>query len=370
MSSSAANKTKKDKLANTEFQYGVIEGFYGHEWSWQARAAQAAFFQQHNYSFYIYSPKSDAFLRSRWQEQWPAETEQNIQQLAQIYKQHNVQWGLALSPLELYAHWDQQGRDALIEKVTYLDQFQPDILCVLFDDMRGDMPKLAQHQIEITHVVKEHTQAKHIIMCPTYYSYEPILEELFGAMPENYWQDLGAGLDADIEVFWTGDKVCSTAYTAESFAKINEHLQRKVSLWDNYPVNDGRKTSPFLHIKGFENRPAQLSKVLQRHVVNPMNAAFLSQIPLITLNTIYQQQGSYNKQQSQLDALVSVCGEELAKTIAEDLDIFQYQGLETLNEQQKQRLLTKYQQFDHPCSIEICQWLQGYYKFDPACLTG
>ena len=48
--------------------------------------------------------------------------------------------------------------------------------------MRGDIPNLANLQIDYMHQVAELSTAKRIIFCPTYYSFDPVLEKVFGAM--------------------------------------------------------------------------------------------------------------------------------------------------------------------------------------------
>jgi beta-N-acetylglucosaminidase. len=197
--------------------------------------------------------------------------------------------------------------------------------------MRGDFPDVAQRQIEIIHFAKQVSSAQKIIMCPTYYSYEPILEHLFGKRPSDYWQELGTGLDTDIEIFWTGEKVCSTAYSLDHISEINDELKRHVSLWDNYPVNDGKNTSPYLHLKGFENRPSSLAGKISRHAINPMNAAHLSKIAILTLIDSYRLGNQYDAITSQKKAIEALCEPKLAEQIKKihlffsNLDYINYQ---------------------------------------------
>jgi hyaluronoglucosaminidase len=40
-----------------QFSRGVIEGFFGRPWTWQARADYATFLGQNDYQYYIYAPK-------------------------------------------------------------------------------------------------------------------------------------------------------------------------------------------------------------------------------------------------------------------------------------------------------------------------
>ena len=80
------------------------------------------------------------------------------------------------------------------------------------------------------------------------YAIRSYYETVFGAMPTNYWTDLGQGLDSRFDLFWTGPKVCSTDYPLDHLSWVAEQLGRRPFLWDNYPVNDGKKASDYLYL--------------------------------------------------------------------------------------------------------------------------
>lgn len=96
------------------------------------------------------------------------------------------------------AHHDyDRKRPALLEKVRLIDEvLQPDILAVLFDDMKGDTPDLARHQLTIAHDIAAHSKASRLIFCPSYYSTDPVLEKVFGAMPPAIWKSLASSSTA------------------------------------------------------------------------------------------------------------------------------------------------------------------------------
>ena len=63
-------------------------------------------------------------------------------------------------------------------------------------------------------------------------------------------------------------------------------------------------------------------------------------------------------------------GVELARQLTIDLPAFCQLGLEQLSENDKQQLRQRYQPYRcHPAVIELLDWLDGRYQFDPACLT-
>ncbi|MGL5288781.1 MAG: beta-N-acetylglucosaminidase domain-containing protein, partial [Aeromonas sp.] len=83
---------------------GVIEGFFGKGWSWQARANYAKWLPRHGYGFYIYAPKEDGYLRKHWAQPWPCEQLAELAELARQCRANGLAFGVGLSPME--AHHD------------------------------------------------------------------------------------------------------------------------------------------------------------------------------------------------------------------------------------------------------------------------
>ena len=349
---------------------GIIEGFFGRSWSWETRKKYAQFLALNEYGFYIYAPKSDKNLRMNWQQDWPAETKEKLTDLREIYRTANVDFGIGLSPHEIYLDSARDQRAQLQQRIEQINLLQPDTLCILFDDMRGDIPGLAQIQTDIAHQAAAISNAKKIIFCPTYYSFDPVLEKVFGTMPENYWQIFAHKLDKNIDIFWTGEKVCSTRYPVEHLAQVTELIGRKPFLWDNYPVNDGAVKSNLLQLRAFDQSHSQLTDKVAGHAVNPMNQPWLSQIPLASLPLAYREQEHYSANSAFTDICNNLCGAELAEQLQRDLYQLQDLGLKKLTEKERQNLRATYQRFDNsPYAQEIVAWLNDEYLFDPTCLT-
>lgn len=353
-----------------DFFYGVIEGFYGRQWSWQTRMDYALFLKQFGFDCYLYAPKGDAFLRSNWRSPHPADEWQQLQRLSTHYHSHGLRWGLGLSPLGLSQHYTATDKQQLKEKVERLAELSPDILCILFDDVRGDIDGLAERQLQIIDDILAVSTAKQHIVCPTYYSFDPVLEQVFGPMPVNYWSDLGAGLPAEVGVFWTGNQVISTQYSEPDLAEISSKFNRRPILWDNYPVNDGRVTSQYLHLAPYTGRPTQLSQWSGGHIVNPMNQPLLSQFVLQSLAAVYDSSNSYNADQLLKQSLDWIENIPLSSRLAENLYCFQYEGITSMSVAERELLAKQYYNFNHPLAEEVADWLSGGYQFDPACLTG
>jgi hyaluronoglucosaminidase len=349
---------------------GIIEGFFGRSWSWSERAIYAHFLALNAFDFYIYAPKSDPFLRKQWQQDWPIEIKKALIELRDSYSEAKIDFGIGLSPHEIYLDNSYDNRRALSKRVKQINSLSPDILCILFDDMRGDLPELAKIQTELVQEVADITTASRIIFCPTYYSFDPVLEKVFGKMPNDYWQDLNKQLDKKIDIFWTGEKVCSPHYSSEHINHVADLLGRKPFLWDNYPVNDGAVKSQLLQLRAVDESHSALQNSVAGHALNPMNQPWLSHIALASLPRAYHQHEKYNAKQTLNEVCMQLCGEKLAALLIEDIALFQDKGLSKMSLQEKNDLLSRYQGFgETPYSMEILAWLKGEYTFDPACLT-
>ena len=341
---------------------GLIEGYYGTPWSGRARRDTIDALARHGYGFYIYAPKADEFLRRRWRELHPRDSFEHLASLAAHCRDTGVRFGVGLSPYEIYCGFDAAAKAALAAKLTQLDELGPDTLAILFDDMRGDLPNLAATQTKIVHWIAARTKAQHIILCPSYYSDDPILDRVFGARPRNYLEDLGRALDREIEIFWTGPEVCAREFTPAHLARVSEQMQRKPVLWDNYPVNDGPRMSPFLHLRAFTGRPAAIADHIAGHAINPALQPVLSRIPALTLAESYAKGDSYDYGRAFIAAATEVCGAELAHSLHEDMILLQDTGLDRLDIY-ADVLRARYASVEHPAAREIIAWLDGEYRF-------
>lgn len=345
------------------FRLGLVEGFFGRQWTWQARHDYAPFLAAQGCNSYVYAPKNDAWLRKQWQVPFPQPHLDALSALSRQYHAHNVDFGVGLSPFELYKDFSPRNRALLLDKVAQIDAIGADTLCILFDDMMGDLRDLARTQLEIMDAVTQHSTARRFVICPTYYSYDPLLVRHFGAQPEHYLEDLGTGLDASIEIFWTGPQVISTEYPRAHLLELADKLRRKPLLWDNYPVNDAKRLTPFLHIKP-AHRSLELKELASGLLANPMNQPYLSQLPLHALASTFA--GKPASFQAACDAM---CPPALSQALHQDVELFQAKGLDALDAASKEQLLRKYGNFRHPMAEEVRDWLRGEYAFDPACLT-
>ena len=342
-------------------ELGIIEGFYGKPWDWESRADTVSFLAPYGYRFYLYAPKADVFLRRRWQEQHPDSLAEDLKKFAGRCRETGVRFGIGLSPYELFNNFDDSSHRALARKLAFFDQIGAEDLAILFDDMRGDVPDLASRQAEIVHWAAERTGASRVIVCPSYYSDDPILDRVFGNRPRGYVEDLGRMVDEKIEIFWTGEEVVSRQFSNGHLERVTNQLGRKPFIWDNYPVNDGQRMSQFIHIRGFTGRPASMADYIAAHGINPLLQPTLGKIPAITLADSYRLGESYQYSDSFQHACFNVLGEALGEMVREDLLILQDIGLDRLDDKAV-ILRERYGNIDHLGAREIIEWLDGDYR--------
>lgn len=341
-------------------ELGVIEGFYGRPWSAAERLDTLAFLQPHGYGVYLYAPKSDPFLRRRWREDHPDDAMEALAALAAGCAARGVRFGVGLSPYELYRDFDDAAKADLARKLARLDRIGAVDLAILFDDMRGDLPGLAEKQADIVHWIGARTGATRLMVCPTYYSDDPVLDRVFGRRPEAYLETLGAALDPAIDVFWTGPEVCSREYAPAALDRVAEQIRRPPTLWDNYPVNDGPVMSRHLHLRAFTGRPAALAGHVRAHVINPASQAVLSRIPALSLADSYRLGDAYDYGEAWLRAATAVLGGDLARMLQGHINLLQDSGLDRLGEAAA-RLRARYAAIHHTAAAEIVAWLDGAY---------
>ncbi len=335
---------------------GLIEGFFGRPWSWTERRDAVEFLAPRGYGFYLYAPKADAFLRRQWQEPHPDEELSELAALAAACQAPGMRFGIGLSPFELHLAPESGWEQLLAAKLRWLDEVGIDDLAILFDDMRGDVPELAERQARIVGLAAERSRAGRILCCPSYYSDDPVLDRAFGIRPERYLERLGELLDPAIEIMWTGEEVCSREFSPGHLERVASQIGRRPFLWDNYPVNDGPRMAQHLHLRAFTGRPGAIGPHISAHGINLASQPVLSRIPALTLAESYQRGEAYEYRTSFERAARLVLGEALADRVGRDLLRLEDRGREG-----SASLRETYAAIDHPAAREIVAWLDGYW---------
>lgn len=347
---------------------GIIEGFYGKAFSFEQRLDLLDYLKQQTFNFYIYAPKADKSLRTR---NFKFHKDLNIEQLYTLscsYQQQGLDFGIAISPLDLYFCYESKKQSFLDYVDQYLQATKANILCLLFDDMIKSDESMGRIQNQIISDLyhKLAHRLKRFIFCPSYYSFDPILDKIFGQRDNNYYYDLMYKLADDIEVFFTGNKVVSLDLDANMLQQAYETFGRKCFIWDNYPVNDGKKMCKFLNLASFNYR-RDLINLTTGHAINPMCEYHLNKIPLTSLKPIYQ-----GIAQDTIIAnnhkLFTQCFE--LKDFDEHLfTLLTQKGLDNYTNEDKAYIKKHCANINNPYHKDVIDFINNVYAFDESCLT-
>lgn len=350
---------------------GIIEGYFGTPWSMSARLNYASFLSESGFSFFIYAPKNDPHLRKKWSESWSDDYTDSLCNLADRFHHHGIDFGIGFTPAG-NASEVCENPGLLKDRVRDIVSSVPlDYFVLLFDDLvNNDREKLAFYQLKITDTVLDVSSSvgRHVI-CPSYYTFDPVLEKVFGARPENYWREYAAHLDPGVDVFWTGEKVCSSGYSAEHLETVAEIFGRKPFLWDNYPVNDGKKMADFLYLEPFRNRGSYLDDLTSGHAVNPMREPGVCKLVLATLASAYGNSPLDMSDEHYWRMAEKILGKNVSGLLKSHWKMFSKDGLGSIAPEVRRSLAAEYRACATEQGTEIADYLEGKYEFDPDCLT-
>jgi len=129
-----------------------------------------------------------------------------------------------------------------------------------------------------------------LIFCPSAYT----TDDMRGH--QDYIKAIGAGIDPEVLMFWTGPTVCSSSITAADAKLVAGWLRRKPFVWDNYPVNDMFPWRPL--VSPLRNRSTDLAGAVSGYISNPMKQWYASTIPLSTTAAYLTDPGSYDPEKA------------------------------------------------------------------------
>jgi hyaluronoglucosaminidase len=268
---------------------GVIEGFYGPSWSDDEIASQLQFYGANKLNTFVYSAKNDPYLRSQWQDLYPAAQLSALGQLVTTATGEHVNFVYALSPGLSICYSDPSDLAALEAKDQQLWGVGVRQFALFFDDIGsgfncpadtakfGSSPDpLAAAQAYllnefVTGFIDTHPGAQELITVPTDYAGDA------GSAYRDVWK---ASLNPDVLVYWTGVGVIPQTITAAQAQATAAEFGHQIVVWDNYPVNDYQPTRLFLG--PLVGRAADLSTAVAGFTSNPMQEPAVSTIPEFT----------------------------------------------------------------------------------------
>lgn len=215
---------------------GVVEGFYGEPWSHETRLSLIDFYGRFKMNYYIYGPKDDPYHSSPyWREEYPAEEAEEIRELVEACKRNRVHFVWAIHPGK-DIKWEESDIQNLIKKFDAMYQLGVRAFAVHFDDIEGAGTN-PYYQTELMNIlnddfVKVKGDVEPLIVCPTEYT------RLWANPTERGSLIIyGNELDSSVDVFWTGDAVCSNM-TESTMEWISSRIKRPALFWWNFPVTD------------------------------------------------------------------------------------------------------------------------------------
>jgi hypothetical protein len=304
---------------------GIVEGFYGTPWSHQDRLEMLRFEGQHGMNVYYYAPKDDPYHRKLWREAYPPEQQKRLGELVTTARANFVDFCFAISPGLSMTYSSEQDFGVLTQKLASVGKLGVSCFALFLDDVPQELQNpqdrerfqtLAAAHASIINKLDEHLKAQsaenRLVVTPTTYTNE------WGS--RDYIRELGAAVNPDVAIVWTGPNVASPAITLAQAKEWGEFLRRKPLVWDNFPVNDGRSWR--VHLGPLHGRDARLPEAAAGMVSNPMNQPRASMIPLATIADYLWNPGAYDPQRSLDNAVADQYGKDSSRLLAPILKIY------------------------------------------------
>ena len=232
-----AAQTEVMSVTITDFpdvvERGVVEGFYGNNWSHTDRIRQFQFYGANKMNVYIYGPKDDPYHLAKWREPYPAETAAKMTELVAEAKRNKVKFVWAVHPGN-DIQWDSADSDNVVKKLEMMYALGVRSFAIFFDDIWSGPGRSGSKQAELLNYVTDQFVRKHddvepLILCPTLYNR--------GWADGVYLPELRNSMYPEIKIMWTGNSVVDLINKSD-MEWINNQIGRKAYIWLNYPVND------------------------------------------------------------------------------------------------------------------------------------
>ena len=257
-------------------QRGLVEGYYGNPYSEADRMGLLQMFGEMKMNVYIYGPKDDAYHKSKWREEYPAELGQKITEYVNVAKANKIEFMWAIHPGE-DIQWNDTDRANIVNKLKTMCELGVRSFAVFWDDLWGDDGTHGDEQAELMNYIaaelkKAYPDVKPLTICPTQYNR--------GWANAIYLPALGDIMDSDINIMWTGNSVVDMINYSD-MTWINNQIKRKAYIWLNYPVSD--YCINHLLMGPTYGNDLNIADMLSGFVSNPMEYAEASKVSLFSI---------------------------------------------------------------------------------------
>ena len=309
-------------LTNGTYEYapafgvrGYIEGFYGKPWTHETRLEVMRRMARKGMNAVYYAPKDDPYHRENWRALYPEEELERLRALSDEAKALYMEFTWCVAPGLSIRYADPEERRALEQKTLQLYAAGVRSFGLLLDDIPETLPH------EADRLCYGETVNAHIDLICGYYDFLTALGPdvrltvcptlYHGRGDEYYISKLGQSIPPQTRLFWTGRDICSREQNVSEALRFIEHTRHKPLYWDNYPVNDMAMRRE-MHLGPPIGREKELYRYAEGFIMNAMEAAACSCIPLAAAADFLWDPEGYDPEVSLQAAVTEAVGKENA----------------------------------------------------------
>ncbi|MGI5503595.1 beta-N-acetylhexosaminidase family protein [Lentzea sp. CA-135723] len=288
---------------------GIVEGFYGRQWTYAEQQAQLDFAASVKFNSYIYAPKDDPFHRDRWRDLYPEDRLAQIADLAKRAADRHIEFTYSLAPGLSMCYSKDSERDLVLAKLTQLHKAGIRSFALLLDDIDYGKWNCQEDQDTYGPPSKENAaKAQNDLLNDTALTIRnqlpgskaliTVLTEYGDIEQTPYKRVFRDNLDKSVVVMWTGTAVIPPTITREHSRRAEQLWGRKTLIWDNYPVADYPDAKGRLLLGSYSGREPGLSVV--GLLSNPMSQAYASRVAMFEMADYAWNDAMYDEDASEL----------------------------------------------------------------------